>query len=68
MLTAGDTLMDALVSPVDQRNAAAPEAVSVADDPEQILPGDEIETTGLEMTLIKELFDPVQPKAVPVTE
>ena len=60
--------MDAVVAPVDQRNDAAPEAVNVADDPAQILPGDEIETTGLGFTLIDALFDPVHPAVVPVTE
>ena len=68
VLTAGDTLMDAVVAPVDHRNEVAPDAVSVADDPAQILPGDEIEMTGLGFTLMDALFDPVHPAVVPVTE
>ena len=42
----GETVMEAVVAPFDQRYVVAPDAVSVADDPAQILPGDEIETVG----------------------
>jgi hypothetical protein len=46
VLMTGDTLMEAVVAPVDHKKDAAPDAVNVADDPEQILLGPEIETTG----------------------
>jgi hypothetical protein len=60
--------MDAVVAPVDHKKDAAPDAVNAAEDPEQMLPGPEIETTGLGLTLIKALLDPEQPAVVPVTE
>ena len=68
VLTEGETLMDAVVAPVDQRYVAAPEAVRVAEAPSQILPGDDMETTGLRFTVTVTLELPEHPAVVPVTE
>ena len=67
VLEDGETLIDAVVAPVDQRYVVAPDAVSVAVDPAHIPFGDDIFTEGFGFTVTETFVEPEQPPEVPVT-
>jgi hypothetical protein len=64
----GETVMLAVVWPVDHAYVPAPEAVNTVPEPEQIDKEGETVTTGTGFTVTVVLFPPVQPDVVPETE
>ena len=60
--------MELVVAPVDHAYDDAPDAVSCAEDPSQILPGELMLTTGFGFTVTVTLAEELHPADVPVTE